>query len=74
MKFEYLNEKALIYLQKENNFAKKPFIYKITQGLEITQAKFEKITQPTGGFGHSQPPKFCRKKKPGLASSQTFYL
>ena len=59
-------KKALIYLQKEANFAKKPFIYKITQGLEITQAKFEKITQPTGGFGHSQPPKFCRKKKPGL--------
>ena len=43
-----------------------PKVFKITQGSEITQAKFQKITQPTGGFGHSQPPKKCRKKKPEL--------
>ena len=53
---------------KKNVFARKTnlasIVFKITQGSKITQAKFEKITQPTGGFGHSQPPKKCRNKKP----------
>ena len=36
--------------------------YEITQGFEITQANFQKITQATGGFFHSQPPDMRTKK------------
>ena len=54
--FHWKYKSEILALQNNSRFSQ------ITQGFEITQANFQKITQATGGFYHSQPPDLRTKK------------
>ena len=62
--FHWKYKSEILALQNNSRFSQ------ITQGFEITQANFQKITQATGGFFHSQPPDMRTKKKPVLSRIQ----
>ena len=62
--FHWKYKSEILALQNNSRFSQ------ITQGFEITQANFQKITQATGGFYHSQPPDLRTKKKPVLMASK----
>ena len=69
-KFHHFATNSIIFMEityLKTILVKSLKVSQITQGSEITQANFQKITQATGGFYHSQPPDL-RTKKPVLKS------